>query len=417
MDLLFENSKWLRRTAALVLLLFIVWGMIIVLLSPYRHFPDEQNHVQYIRHIQLHQELPKFSDETGMAPSSVAFHPPLYYLCAALVVNPSWDFQIQITILRIFSLLQGAVALWILFRCATLVFPGNAAAVILTMAFVGFNPQFIFIHSGIGNIPTTTLTCSVAALFIIKIITAKRITAALTILLGLFLGLSILSRSVAVYMVVPSLIALLYYARDKKEFILHAAMMFACAALTGGWWYIRNWILYDDPLLWKAGILTMGVHFVRKEPVLQWEFLVGTISFLHASFWAYFGRNEYHAGIWEYAVYLLLQAVACAGVFEIWRKRRMDAAFERSAFERTAFFVMVFAGFLAVLEILLILMRLESPQGRYLYMAIVPLGLGLGGGLAKIAPSPYRIQAAYVCSLFLFVFGSYLLIRYWLPHV
>ena len=391
--------------------------MIIVLLSPYRHFPDEENHVQYIQHIQKYRELPKFSQDPAITPSSVAFHPPLYYLCASVLVNPSWALEIQITILRIFSLLQGVFALWILFRCAALVFPGNPAAVILTMASVAFNPQFIFIHSGVGNIPSTTLTCSMVAFYLIKMTIAKQITPRLTILLGLFLGLAILSRSVAVYLALPALIALFLYAKNKRQLLLHAAMMFACAALTGGWWYIRNCLQYGDPVLWKIGILTMGVHFVRKEPVLRWEFLFGTISFLHASFWAYFGRNEYHAGIWEYAVYLLMQAMACVGVIEIWRKRTVDAEFEQSAFERPAFFLMVFAGFLAVCEIFLILMRLESPQGRYLYMAIVPLALILGGGLVKIVSPRRRLAAAYVCSLFLFLFGSYLLVRYWLPHV
>ena len=401
----------------LFLIIFFCFGIAIAYLTPYGEFPDERSHLQYVRYIDQHHELPKLSYNLSEIPSTVAFHPPLYYIVAAILIQQSSAPEMQMLILRIFSVFQGLAAVFILWKCANLVFPGNRAAAVLTMAVTVFNPQFIFIHSGAGNIPMTTLTCAFVALCLIKIMTRPTNLMRSSVLLGIALGLALLSRTVTVYIVPPSLIVLFLKAKDRKQSFYLAATLTICTTIVAGWWYIGNWIQYGDPILWKVGSATVGAYAIKQGDVFEWMFLFELLAFLHASFWAYFGRNEYHGEIWQYAIYLFLELSAVLGIYEIWRKNGHDADFQSPAFERPAFFIMLLAGSIAILELLITLMKIRSGQGRYLYMTIVPLALGLGAGLVKILPQAWRMRGAIIGSVFLFMFQIYLLIRYWLPHV
>ena len=145
-------------------------------------------------------------------------------------------------------------------------------------------------------------------------------------------------------------------------------------------------------------------------------FFIELLSFLHASFWTYFGRHEYHGEIWQYAIYLFLELAAIWGVFEIWRRSQHDVDFQHPAFHRSAFSLLFFTGMLAIVEILITLMKIRSPQGRYFYMAIVPIAITLGAGLIKILPSHWRLRGAIGGSIFLFVFQAYMFFNYWLPN-
>lgn len=407
----------LRPAILLFLIIFFCFGVAIAYFTPYGRFPDELSHLQYIRYIKDHHELPKLSYTTSEIPSTVAFHPPLYYVAAATLIQPSMDPKLQLYIIRFFSVLQGLAAVFILWKCANLVFPGNRAAVIITMAITVFNPQFVFIHSGASNIPTTTVTCAFVTFCLIRIITRTNNLWRWSVLLGIALGLALLSRTVTVYLVPPSLFVLFWKAKHRKQFFYFASMLTLCTTVVAGWWYIGNWIRYGDPILWKVGSVTLGTAFVKQGDVFQWMYLIELLAFLHASFWAYFGRNEYHGEIWQYAIYLFLELAAFVGILEIWRKSSHDPDFQPPAFERPAFFLLLLTGLLAVAELVITLMKIRSAQGRYLYMAIVPLALCMGAGIIKILPPAWRTRGAILGSAFLFVFQIYLLLRYWLPHI
>ena len=407
----------LRPSILLFLIIFFCWGIAIAYFTPYGRFPDELSHLQYVRYLNQYHELPKLSYTSSEIPSSVAFHPPLYYFAAAILIQPLSTPELHLLILRIFSVFQGLAAIFIVWKCANLVFPGNRAAVIITMAVVVFNAQFVFIHSGISNIPMTTLTCALVAWCLIDIMTRPINLLRSSALLGVALGLALLSRTVTVYLVPPCLIVLFLKSEDRKHFFYSAATFTLCMAIVAAWWYIGNWVQYGDPLMWKVGSVTLGTGFVKHGEVFQWMYLFEMLSYLHASFWAYFGRNEYHGEIWQYAIYLFLELSAAVGILEIWTKRRQDVDFQPPAFERSAFFILILAGSLAIFELVITLMKIRSPQGRYFYMAIVPLAVGLGAGLVKILPAPWRMRGAVVGSAFLFVFQNYLLLRYWLPHI
>src|ERR671919_428481 len=94
------RSSW--KTLLVFLLVYVLWGSTIACLAPYRGFPDEAGHLDYIRYIRLHHELPKLSYSRSEIPTSHAFHPPLYYLCAAPLFQPSWSLDTQVLILRHF---------------------------------------------------------------------------------------------------------------------------------------------------------------------------------------------------------------------------------------------------------------------------------------------------------------------------
>src|SRR5262249_51809728 len=146
-----------------------------------------------------------------------------------------------------------------------------------------------------------------------------------SIFIGLAMGASLLSRVLTVCLVPACAFAIIYRARRNALLPLIAfvgAMLLVC-----GWWYIRNWIYFGDPLLWHVYHTTLGKMWSREVSTLRIEDLLSVPAFLHASFWAYFGRNEFHAGIADYAIYLLLIALSVVGVIEIFTRRTKDPEF------------------------------------------------------------------------------------------
>ncbi|HSP07234.1 MAG TPA: hypothetical protein VLR94_08660, partial [Acidobacteriota bacterium] len=66
---------------------FLVLGLLIALRTPFGDFPDETSHFAFVKYLRAHHALPKLSLQGPMI--SVAFHPPLYYILAALVLDPA----------------------------------------------------------------------------------------------------------------------------------------------------------------------------------------------------------------------------------------------------------------------------------------------------------------------------------------
>jgi len=388
-------------------------GTAIILITPYDEFGDEQTHMRYAKYIRTHYSLPPMSFNVKEMTIQESFQPPLYYIVSAVLLLPNPRLITSIFLLRFLSLTLAVVTIWLIWKCALLVFPNNYSIAAASMAVTAFNPQFLYVNCGITNISMMGFTCTLMAYAMLLIATEKRKLGLRSCLMGLAFGAALLSRTFTICLALPAAVAI--YLADRAKLIRYCIIFGISALAVCSWWYIRNWINYGDPFAWKLFQHTVGYDWIRKEP-FNLFYIAQSLAFMHAYFWAYFGKNTYHAQVPDYAIYLLLMTLGVIGVIEILRKRGSDSDFSPDRFRRTGFLLLIFTALVAFTEILALQFRISSPQGRYLFMVIAPFSVAFGAGLARLFSEKHRANGSrLIVSVFLGM-CIYILLRYWFPH-
>jgi hypothetical protein len=401
------------KPVALVISVYLLLGSFVILKTPYGEFPDEQGHLEYVRYVAHHRQLPVVGFRLEDFSTLEAAQPPLYYFLAALLLSANFSPVSDLYILRLFTLFLAALALIFIWKTSLLVFPRSTQVALLSTSFAAFNAQYIFTNAGVNNNALAVLLCSVTIFLCVQKLNARgRLST-----LACAFGLAILTRQMAAFLFPLCVIAITMNWRSEeqrsvKDLYKRIAMFCFISFLVAGWYYIRNWIYFGDPFLYKISA-DLGPQFLRHEP-LTLVYTVGRIAALNASFWAYFGLHRYHAGIIEYSMYLLLEVLALIGVLEILFKKDDTDISISAVFGSYKFLIASFA--IGMLQFVVLSFRLEGMQGRYLYVDILPIAILLGSGLIKILPEPYRRLAVVLFPIFLCLFSVYLLITYWLPH-
>src|SRR5690606_14272405 len=96
-------------------------------------------------------------------------------------------------------------------------------------------------------------------------------------------------------------------------------LAYGFAALLAGWWFLRNWRLYDDPLAWREWQALAGLDRTGVTPAR----LLADMPGLFGTFWADLGLRLDEAGaVWGFAVLVLLAGV---GLAARWRSRDWPA--------------------------------------------------------------------------------------------
>lgn len=382
----------------------------ILLRTPYGGFPDEESHLVYAEYMHFHHSLPPIGFERAKILTPEGFQPPLYYALASLLVTR--DHEAGILRVRVLSYLLMLFTIIVGWKTAELVFGNNHPAVCLTTAIIATNAQFLFTCSGITNLTALIATCALVFYFAVRGVLSEVDVNRNAIWMGVCFGLALLSRTISVFLALVCAASILWRAKQPRA-VLKALLYFSAPAIVvAGWWYLRNWMYYEDPFLWKLHATVVGSEWVRNEP-LNLFYLCKTGAFLHATYWAYFGRNEFHAGIWEYSAYMLMEVLAAWGFVEIVFRKSA-----RMALPNPAVRLIVLTALTGVAEIVWMQTKLSIPQGRYFYISLVPISMIFASGLLQLVPARFDLRKAAV--LFSLLFGlmcCYLLIRYYVPHV
>ena len=99
-----------------------------------------------------------------------------------------------------------------------------------------------------------------------------------------------------------------------RSFILWSALTFGAALGIAGWWYVRNGLLYGDPLLWKVHLELVP----RREPMPSLGQLYRhEFGSLETSFWAVFGWMNIPVQEWIHCILRLLTRVAALGLLKM----------------------------------------------------------------------------------------------------
>ena len=340
----------------LIALLLVVYAGLAVWYSlsiPLGEAPDEVDHYRVVRYLVQYRHLPTTEEEHE------AVQPPLYYLTAAaltfwipdhapfvtlanadfdltdplaprnLLLHPAteaWPFRgwaLAWRLSRLLTVAFGGLAVWAIFKLGRELFPDRPEIGLGMAALTAFTPQFLFMSGVVSNdVPATALSALTLAQTA-ALLRRDRFETPHLVGLGLCLGLALLSKSNALALVpVVGLALLIVWGRRRPRELgplLKAGLLVgAPVMLLAGWYYVRNWLVFGDPLGFS---FVMQTNPVRQD-ALSIEVLTWLFRGLFRSFWL--GWIGIELDGWIYGVLAALALLACLG-FVAWMALRWRA--------------------------------------------------------------------------------------------
>ncbi|MCB0253423.1 MAG: glycosyltransferase family 39 protein [Anaerolineae bacterium] len=408
-----------RRPLAWIIGGFVLLATLYSVVIPPFETPDEIWHFAFVQHLVSGKGLPVSAPNTQALWRQQGVQSPGYYLAAAALTawidqsdfpdiyaraNPhaaigrpdspdninflvhhaseGWPWRntvLALHIARFFSIFLGAVTLWAIQRALRPLLGDQRAT--LGAALFAFLPQFIFISAAASNDNAINATATLTLWLLVLLVTDPaerrgRWTGRRGLLrfvaIGVLLGLALLSKLSGLALAGLAGLALLLAAwrgRSWRTLVLGGVAIFVPALLVAGWWFVRNWTLYADPLawnIWQANIL------LRVTPA-GWETIVAELVSLERSFWGLFGWLNVPYPSWVYLVFRAIEVIIAAGLVLAagrWlvRSRRIDWRWAGGGL------LMLWLAALAVSWVRF--MRIApAAQGRYFFPAAPALAL------------------------------------------
>ncbi len=421
--------------------LFVALSLAYNVALPLYEAPDEHDHVSYAAWLADGRGLPHLVNDRAAV--GEIWQPPLYYALTALALAPfdraelatiaplSGDWQaglsraahyhtaaeafpfrgaaLAVHTARLISTLLGLVTITATYAIARLIAPALALP---AAALLALNPQFIFLSTAVNNDNLVIALCSVALWILTRLIvgTTAGSNAGATAapadgreplgwyaLLGVVWGLAALAKLTGLTLGLPIGLTLLYLARRRRSWrplllgglITGGAMLLVC-----GWWFVRNWQLYGDPLAWNE-MLAVTTPFVRPV-LLPWLEALRDARFLRQSYWAVFGYGV-RAPDSFYTLVRLVMLPAAAG-WGVWLVRRPQPW--RGSGPAVALLILAVWSLTIFVFLLQWIRQIDSAnQGRLLFPAAAALSVLAAVGLAAFDGHRRWVTTAVVVAL------------------
>lgn len=363
---------------------------------------DEVDHVRYAEHLLATGRLPPLTAASG----DEAHQSPLYYLLLAgwqtllripafapsrlAVAAPApgtrylmWSHHytnaqhqqaIWLHELRLFSVLCGLATVlgayatgWLLTRTTS-----TAAAI---AAGVALWPKFLVVAAAVTNSALVDALCAWALPCWLLWHRSRRPAWAVTT--GAVLGAAVLTQVTALPLAVLLLTALVIAARRRHDqgSPVRAIGVFVAVC---GWWFVRNAVVYRDPLASAATARylgeALGYPIFRPDPALTPDVAVQVLPVLGRSVWYSGGWDQLHLPI---GVDILLWCLALISIGSVFVAARSGPA---------RHFVILAGAVGSMLAWLLIARDTNHAQGRYLLTGVTAWSMLLVEGACRRLP-------------------------------
>ena len=375
--------------------------------------PDETAHMRYFTYLAEHHTLPVF-DRDSPGPDYEFHQPPLYYaVCLPTYLLATRHGGTGDLAVRFATILLGLPLLYLTFALARTLAPtrpwlGPAAA-----GLVAFLPMHLALAASVSN---DVLTEVFFAAFLC--LAAQHLRAAadyrtgktpnppgvLTMaVLGLLIGLGILTKSIAVLLLPAAWLTAALSARgrdgyDWSRLARDAALSTGVALAVAGWWLVRNYQLYDGFLAQKAFLQAFRDRpspqsFMSSYGLAPPSYVILVIGWTLASVVGVFGPKF---AFLPFQVYLVTGLIALVGLAGF---ARYLARAELQDWQRQAWVVFGLLGFLLLAGFIKFNLSFFQAQARYLFPALPAAALAFGLGFEQWFPRGWRHGAPLAAAL------------------
>jgi hypothetical protein len=396
-------------------------------LTPAWENNDEPDHVDYIEHVVRHGTPPRIAIANGFE----SHQPPLYYYATAawqglLGIGPFtphvhpppgsaipptkrvWELShayspsehkaaIWVHLLRLASTACGLAAVlaalatgWLLTRRTSV-----AAALGATVALW---PKFLVVTSAVTNsaLAIALCACAVPAFLLWQRSREPKWAAAV----GVVIGAGGLTEETALPVAGLMLLVLIGYAWRERDW-RSPLLAIGCFVAVCGWWYIRDAILYGDPLASKASRIYLEniPGLVRNRAKLSLSVISHSLRGLFHSTWYDGGANQLllPSGV-NLAVWIIAGASLIASIWSRMSRRP----------------VLIACALASLITWLVIIRATTQAEGRYLLVGVVAWSAFLLAGSTRIMGG--RAVALAVWPAIFIALDVYVLANWLVPY-
>jgi hypothetical protein len=376
-------------------------------------------------------ELGVERDSVGQVlPNQITQHPPLYYalqagVLAVLPGSADWAFDQTVGVLRLVSIVLMAPLPLLAWATARALRAPPLAAQVAALLTVSV-PQLQRVGSSVNNDAAYTLAMAVVLLLLARV-AGGDVGRRAGVLTGVAVGVAMLTKGFA--LVLPLAVGLAFLVGGRRSTdgrswtagLLPGFVSLVVAFVVGGWWWLRNLVLYGT--VQPAGWPPSYREVLRLEPRAPGEpapldgFLAGAYSRLSERFWGgleinYVGPDSFPHELTDALVVAALVALVAA-VVGAGRSRLPLVVSVLVPFVSTLGVVGygIWTGYSYSLDF-------PGAQGRYLFGNLPSLAAAVALGLVVLARRAARAVPVAVALLALGMqaAGLYVVVsRNWLP--
>ena len=347
--------------------------------TPYGAPPDEGPHGGYIGRIVEQHRLPVF-DPTDRA-NYEAHQPPLYYVLGVpfYLLGRMPD---PAEMVRLLSLILGALSILVIYRAVRTAFPDEPGLGIAAAGFTALLPTHVMLSSSVSNDILVELVFGLGLLLMTGM-ALRGVTLTRSLMLGVVLGLGLLTKTTCLILFPVALLAYLISARRATgTALVHFSIALAMSLIIGGWWLLRNNHLYGDPLA-ASQFAQAFAHTTKPEYWLSrgftpFSYVVLVIVWTFCGFWGVFGHMKVFMPAWSYVGLAVVSVVVKIGA--------LGAILRRNDQRRGILVLYNVVLLLVVVAFIGFNVKYFQAQGRYLYPAILPISAYWALGIRRLLP-------------------------------
>lgn len=494
-----RSGRRSRPLPAVALCIYLVLVCVYAFIFPLGHAPDEPAHFAYVLFIAENGRLPHYHDDDFYLDDLryESYQAPLYYTLSAGVCKltmlaaealgargpadlpavlqaptqrgaplppgiekhpwvpreqyrlmlGAWQQALVLTpaqqagwrAVRVFTALLGGLGVLLAWRIMRVLFPEREWLADAVAAGMAFLPMYVHIAAAVGNDPPTVVVVELSVLLTLLMLrdgpSPRRVA-----LLGLSLGLGMLTKDSANVVIPVALLALAWSAGRRYDpephesyltdlarrvaalrwglIVKRAALMLLVTAAVAGWWFARNQMLYQHALHYPANPQTqLPWDYYLIFPSHLWLALKLHVPMTFRNFWANFAWTNIALPPWTYWALLVLSLLPLPGLAVLIadaRGGRLQWPVERTR------------GFAAVLLTLALMAAAVTghaffigigggSQGRYYFPVLFALGMLWTMGVARLLPERMHRALPYVVGGAMLAFNLYCLFGVILP--
>lgn len=404
-------------------LLYFSWSMII----PFDHAPDEYMRYSIPDFIYRYGKLPVGYDErlrNVIWGFSYGFLPFLSYMVSALFMKIVGIFSTAEAALlaaaRLASVCFSVGTVYFSIKIGNLLF--NRPYARLFVVSVAFLPQFVFISSYVNTDAFGIFTVSwiIYAMLHGK---AKKWRLKDCLFLGTGIGLCLLSYYNCYGIIVAAMLYCVKSAlednetENKARFILTGCLwVFLAAAIVSGWWFFRNFMLYDGDIfglhalreckeLYAQDALKPSKINTPRKMGVSLPYMIFTMRWLSQSILSFIGVFDYFTLYLHNSSYRIIKLLFALGFFgwfiRLNRWRRENAKYNNL----TLHLVMIFMCIITIsLSLYNSYFNDFQPQGRYLLPMLLPLNILLVHGWHQLSDILFHEKKSYMAVSFMVIY-------------
>ena len=288
-----ENKFPIESGIYLIFFFLILINILNAVKYPHGKGFDAHGHIEYIKYVALHWHPPLANQGWEM------FQPPVFYFLAAVLYQFFGLFtseSVCFKAIQFFSAVSGTGIVVFVYLTLRKLYPQNLSVQLFSVSIGAFLPILLYMNPLVSNEILTGLMISIALYVLICYGFEEYLSLSKSFLLGLFVGIALLTKYTGVCIFLTSFMILLTRmftnsSMWRKE-LLNIAIFIFTVFLVSGWFYVRNFVIFDNTFIGNWDEVS-GFHYEQPPGYRTLSFYTqfGSVFFEHPyanrfiSFW------------------------------------------------------------------------------------------------------------------------------------